>query len=179
VLEEPLQAALAKKLLKGDFSMKRPALTGAVLASTAMLATALPLFAADTLTWPWNDKTPPDPALSVLTSVESVKAGINKVKPPTIAISIEASAPTPGFSEFQLVPRMGDPNDLIFAFDAKGRPSQDPTQQVVTPVTISVEYSEAPVDKVGVVEVYSQSNCKAFSLTYNKEVDCTSTSVPQ
>jgi hypothetical protein len=159
--------------------MKRPTLAAAVLASAAMLAATLPLLAADTMTWPWKDKTPPDPALVVLTSVESVKAGINKVKPPTVAITVEASAPTPDFSELQLTPRMGDPNDLIFAFDAKGRPSQDPTQQVVSPVTISVEYADAPIDKVGVVEVYSQSNCKAFSLTDNKEVDCTSSSVPQ
>jgi hypothetical protein len=159
--------------------MKRPALVGAMMASTIALAATLPVLAADTLTWPWKDKTPPDPALVVLTSVEGVKAAINKVKPPTVAISVEASAPTPGYSELQLTARMGDPNDLIFAFDAKGRPSQDSTQQVITPVTISAEYTDAPVDKVGVVEVYSQTNCKAFSLSDNKEVECTSTSVPQ
>ncbi len=48
---------------------------------------------------------------------------------------------------------MGDPKDLIFAFDAKGRPPQDMTIQVVTPVSFTVEYSDAPIDKIGVVEV--------------------------
>ena len=74
---------------------------------------------------------------------------------------------------------MGDPKDLIFAFDAKGRPPQDMTIQVVTPVSFSVEYSDAPIDKVGVIEVYGQSNCKAFSVTDNKAVECTSQSAPQ
>ena len=59
--------------------------------------------------------------------------------------------------ETRLTPRVGDPNDLIFAFDAKGRPPQDMTIQVVTPVTFTAEYTGAPIDKVGVVEVYGTS----------------------
>ena len=39
---------------------------------------------------------------------------------------------------------------------------------MVTPVSFTVEYVGRPIDKVGVVEVYSQDNCKAFSLTENK-----------
>ena len=45
--------------------------------------------------------------------------------------------------------------------------------QVVTPVSFTVDYADAPIDKVGVIEVYSQSNCKAFSVKDNKPSDCT------
>ena len=48
-----------------------------------------------------------------------------------------------------------------------------------TQVTISAKYSDAPVAKVGVIEVYGQKNCKAFSIADNKAVECTSKSMPQ
>ena len=159
--------------------MKRPILIGAMVASAAVMTASLPLFAADPQPWPWKSKLPPDPALVQLASVEDVTVVINKSNPPTVVITVNASAPTPGFSELQLTPRMGDPKDLIFAFDAKGRPSQDMVTQVITPVTFSVEYVDAPIDKVGVVEVYTQGNCKAFSVTENKAAECTSISTPQ
>ena len=76
-------------------------------------------------------------------------------------------------------PALGDPDDLIFAFDAKGRPPQDMTIQVVTPVSFTVDYTDAPIDKVGVIEVQSQSNCKAFSVKDKKPTDCTSRTAPQ
>ena len=159
--------------------MKRLTIIGALTASAAVMTAHLSLLAADTLPWPWKNKTPPDPALVILTSVEGVSVAIDKSEPPTVAVTVEASAPTPGFTEFQLAPRMGDPNDLIFAFDAKGRPPQDMSAQVITPVTISAKFGGAPIDKVGVVEVYAQGNCKAFSVTDNKATECTSQSVPQ
>ena len=93
------------------------------------------------LTWPWKDKTPSDPALVQLSSVENVTAAINKSDPPTVTVTVDALAPTPNYTELQLTPRIGDPDDLIFAFDAKGRPPQDITTQVVTPVSFTVEYS--------------------------------------
>ena len=99
--------------------MKRPILIGAMIASAAVMTASLPLFAADPQPWPWKSKLPPDPALVELASVEGITVVINKSNPPTVAITVNASAPTPGFSEFQLTPRMGDPKDLIFAFDAK------------------------------------------------------------
>lgn len=157
--------------------MKRPVLLGG-LAVFAMVTASVPLL-ADTLPWPWKSKLPPDPALVQLVSVEGVTAVINKSNPPTVSISVSATAPTPNFTELQLTPRMGDPKDLIFAFDAKGRPPQDMTIQVITPVSFSVEYVDAPVDKVGVVEVNSATNCKAFSVTENKPTECTSQSLPQ
>jgi len=92
---------------------------------------------------------------------------------------VKASAPSPGFSEFQLAPRMGDPKDLIFSFDAKGRPSQDLTKQETTPVSFTLEYKDAPIDKIGVVEVHGEANCKAFSVTDNKETECKAKSIPQ
>ena len=159
--------------------MNHPALLGAAIAAFSIASGGGPLFAADPAPWPWKSKLPPDPALVVLTSVEDVTAAINKTDPPTVTITVNASAPTADFSELQLAPRIGDPKDLIFAFDAKGRPPQDLTTQVITPVTFTVEYVDAPIDKVGVVEVNAQGSCKAFSLTENKAVPCTSVSASQ
>ena len=151
----------------------------AVIASLAVMSASLPLLAADPLPWPWKSKLPPDPALVQLVSIEDVSAVINKTTPPTVSITVNASAPTPNYSELQLTPRIGDPKDTIFAFDAKGRPPQDMTIQVVTPVSFTVDFADAPIDKVGVIEVHSQSNCKAFSVKDNKATDCTSVSAPQ
>jgi hypothetical protein len=157
--------------------MNRATLAGA-LATTAALTVSLPLL-AEPVTWPWKSKTPPDPALVNLTSIEDVTVSISKSDPPLVTINVSASAPTPNFTELQLAPRIGDPNGEIFAFDAKGRPPQDLTSQVVTPVTFTAEYTDAPVEKVGVVEIHTTSNCKAFSVKDQKPVDCTSTSLPQ
>jgi len=159
--------------------MNRPVLLGALVAAFALAGGATPLWAADAQPWPWKSKLPPDPALVVLTSVEGVTAAITKSDPPKVTITVSASAPTPNYSELQLTPRMGDPKDLIFAFDAKGRPPQDLSNQVITPVSFTVEFIDAPIEKVGVVEVNAQEGCKAFSLTENKEVPCTSLSAPQ
>jgi hypothetical protein len=158
--------------------MSRLVLLGALTASLAVVATSLPLLAADPQPWPWTSKLPPDPALVQLVSIEGVTVAISKSEPPTVAISVSATAPTPNFTELQLTPRMGDPKDLVFSFDAKGRPPQDMTIQVTSPVSISVEYADAPVASIGVVEVHAQSNCKAFSVKDNKEVECTGSSLP-
>ena len=159
--------------------MNRPVLLGAFVAAFALAAGATPLLAADAQPWPWKSKLPPDPALVVLTSVQGLTAAITKSDPPLVTITVNALAPTPNYSELQLTPRRGDPKDLIFAFDAKGRPPQDLSNQVITPVSFTVEFADAPTDKVGVVEVNAQEGCKAFSLTDNKEVPCTSLSAPQ
>lgn len=159
--------------------MNPKALAGALAAFAAVMTASLPLLAADPLPWPWKSKLPPDPALVQLVSIEDVSVVVDKSNPPVVAITVNASAPTPNYTELQLTPRIGDPNDLIFAFDAKGRPPQDMTIQVVTPVTFTVEYSGAPIEKLGVVEVNAQSNCKAFSVTDNKPTECTSQSTPQ
>jgi hypothetical protein len=158
--------------------MKRFALMGALLAPAAFFAASFAPACAAAIIWPWKDKTPPDPALASLTSIEAITVAINKSNPPTVTITVSASAPTPGFTELQLTPRIGDPKDLIFSFDAKGRPPQDLTNQVIAPVTIAAEYSDAPVESLGVVEVYAQTNCKAFSVKDNKETDCIGRSLP-
>jgi hypothetical protein len=159
--------------------MNTKALAGALTASLAVMTASLPLLAADPLPWPWKSKLPPDPALVQLVSIDDVSVVINKSTPPTVSITVNAQAPTPNYTELQLTPRMGDPGDLIFAFDAKGRPSQDMTIQVVTPVSFTVEYADAPIEKLGVVEINALGNCKAFSVTDNKPTDCTSQSAPQ
>jgi hypothetical protein len=156
--------------------MNRTILFGAVAALVLMSAGAL---AADTLPWPWASKSTPDPALAALTEVGDVSATIDKSEKPLVSITVDATAPTPNYSDLQLVPRMGDPKDLIFAFDAKGRPPQNVSDEAPTQVTISAKYSDAPVAKVGVIEVYGQKNCKAFSVADNKAVECTSKSMPQ
>jgi hypothetical protein len=158
--------------------MYRLILIGA-LATLVGMAAGSPLLAADPQIWPWKSKLPPDPALVQLVSIDGVSVVINKSEPPTVAITINAQAPTPNYTELQLTPRIGDPNDLIFAFDAKGRPPQDMTIQVVTPVSFTVEFTDAPLDKIGVVEVHGQGNCKAFSVKDNKDAECVSQSTPQ
>ncbi len=157
--------------------MNRATLIGALVV-TAALTASLPLL-AEPQPWPWKSKTPADPALVNLTSVEDVKVTISQSEPPLVVITVSASAPTPNFTELQLAPRVGDPNDEIFAFDAKGRPPQDFTTQVITPVTFTAEYTGAPIDKVGVVEIHTLSNCKAYSVKEQKAVECTSQSMPQ
>jgi hypothetical protein len=159
--------------------MNRPVLLGALTTLIAVVTASFPLLAADPLPWPWKSKLPPDPALVRLVSVDDVSVVINKADPSTVTITVNAQAPTPDFTELQLTPRMGDPKDLIFAFDAKGRPPQDMSKQVVTPVTFSVEFGDAPIDKLGVVEVNTQDSCKAFSITENKATECMSQSAPQ
>ncbi len=160
--------------------MNRQGLLKTLIATFGMAGVSAPLFAAEPELWPWKSKLPPDPALVVLTSIEDVTATINKSgDPPTVTISVNASAPTPNFSELQLAPRIGNPKDLIFAFDAKGRPPQDLTTQVITSVSFTVEYVDAPLDKVGVVEVNAPGSCKAFSLTEKMAVACTSQPAPR
>ncbi|MGV1015170.1 MAG: hypothetical protein ACOYB4_09395 [Methyloceanibacter sp.] len=156
--------------------MKNSILIGALIALAGLAASPL---LAEPRPWPWKDKTPPDPALVTLTSIEKVTASLSSAEPPVLTVTVEASAPAPGFTELQFAPRIGDPKDLIFAFDAKGRPPQDMSTQVVSPVTVTADYADPPADKVGVVEVHAQNNCKAFSIKNNQETACTSSSVPQ
>jgi len=141
--------------------MKRSTLFAALLITGTVSA------GAEAVIWPWKDKTPPDPALTTLTSVESVTVAVNKTNPPTVSITVHATAPTPNFTELQLSPRIGDPKDQIFSFDAKGRPPQDMTIQVLSPVEIAVEYTDAPMESLGIIEVYGLDNCKAFSVKEN------------
>lgn len=155
--------------------MNRTLFAGALAALAMMSASVL---AADTIPWPWASKSTPDPALAALTDINDVTASVEKSDKPLVSITVTATAPTPNYSDLQLVPRMGDPKDLIFAFDAKGRPPQNVTDQVVTQITISGKYTDAPIAKVGVIEVYGQNNCKAFSITDNKAVECSSKSMP-
>ncbi len=137
---------------------------------------ATPLIAADTLPWPWTSKMPPDPALVVLPKVASVSASADKA---IVNISVKATAPTPDFTELKLTPRIGDPKDRIFAFDVRGRAPQGAAGEVLTDVTIEASYTDAPLGKFDVIEVYAKDNCVAYSLTEAKQVECTSKSVPQ
>ena len=147
----------------------------AMLAAITLFVAA-PVFAASPQAWPWKSKAPPDPALAALSHIEGVTAGVAEG---TVSISVKAMAPAPGYTELQLVSRMGDPNDRIFAFDARGRAPQEVTTQVLTPVTIEVSYADAPIAKLEVIEVYSNDNCLAYSLKDSKPMECTSRAVPQ
>jgi|GEM_PF-443074 len=152
--------------------MKHPIALGAAIACASAL-TSLSLLAAETQSWPWKDTAPVDPALALLAKVDSFTIAISTLQPPTLSVSVTAQAPTPGFTELKLTPRIGDPTDLVFAFDVRGRRPQEMTTQVLTPVTIDTEYTDAPLASIGVVEVYAQENCKAFSLKDKIEVECT------
>jgi hypothetical protein len=145
------------------------------LAAIALLL-ATPAFAAGPQPWPWKAKAPRNPALATLSHIEAVTASVAEG---TVSVTVKAMAPAPGYTELQLVSRMGDPKDRIFAFDACGRAPQAVTSQVLTPVEIEVSYAEAPVAKLEVIEVYSNDNCLAYSVKDSKPVDCTSKAIPQ
>ena len=143
--------------------------------AVAAMATT-PLLAAEPLPWPWSSKMPPDPALVVLPKVETVTASVDGK---LVTLSVKALAPTAGFSEIALSPRMGDPNDRIFAFDIRGRAPQEIAAPAETAVNLDVSFADAPIGKFDIVEVYAKENCVGFSLTDKKTVDCTAKSVPQ
>lgn len=145
-----------------------------VLTATALLVT--PLLAADAKPWPWKDKAPIDPALATLSRVDAVTAAVDGS---ILTVEVKASAPAPGFSDLALTPRLGDPDDRIFAFDARGRAPQDMTSQVLTPVTVAVSFADAPVAKLDRIEVYANDNCMAYSLKEKKPVECVSKALPQ
>jgi hypothetical protein len=147
----------------------------AMLAAFALFAAA-PVFAAAPQPWPWKTKAPPDPALATLSHIDGVTASVAEG---TVSVAVKAMAPAPGYTELQLVPRMGDPHDRIFAFDARGRAPQTITTQVLTPVTIEVSYADAPIAKLEVIEVYSNDNCLAYAVKDRRPVDCTSRALPQ
>jgi hypothetical protein len=147
----------------------------AMLAAIALFVAA-PVLAAAPQPWPWKAKAPRDPALATLSHIEGVTASVAEG---TVSIAVKAMAPAPGYTELQLVSRMGDPTDRIFAFDACGRAPQQVTSQVLTPVTIEVPYTDAPIAKLEVIEVYSNDNCLAYSLKDSKPVECTSRAMPQ
>ena len=95
-----------------------------------------------------------------------------KTQPATVAISVKAVAPNPKFTELQLAYRMGDTEDLTFEFDARGRPPQDMTTQVETPVTITAEFANPPLAKLGIVEVYAKDNCMSYSIKEKTKTEC-------
>ena len=66
--------------------MNRAKLAGA-LAAAAVLTVSLPLL-AEPLTWPWKSKTPSDPALVGLYSIEDVTVTISKSDPPLVTINV-------------------------------------------------------------------------------------------
>jgi hypothetical protein len=156
--------------------MKRLSL---ILATAAVAVVCSLPSLADPLPWPWKSKTPPDPALVELSKVDDVTVSIKESQPPVLSITVKAEAPAPGYSELQLAYRLGDPKDRIFAFDAKGRAPQDMAAEVLTPVTIEASYNDAPIGNFDVIEVYSKSNCMAYSVKDNKPTQCTGEAAPQ
>jgi hypothetical protein len=147
-----------------------------ILAVFAAAAFTTPLLAGDALTWPWSSKMPPDPALTVLPNVENVSASIDNE---ILKIAVKATAPTPGFSEFALSPRFGDPRDRTFAFDIRGRAPQEIGAETPSPVSLDVSFKDAPIGKFDVIEVYGKDNCVGYSLKESKAVECTAKSISQ
>jgi hypothetical protein len=156
--------------------MRHPLVTLALVTlATLALPAATPVSAADPLPWPWKAKTPPDLALVVLPSVKAVTV---KLDNSIVSMTVEVEAPTPNYSELQLTPRIGDPKDRIFAFDARGRAPQEVAAEVITPVTIEAAYADAPIGKFDVVEVYAKANCVGYSVKEAKPVECKSKPEP-
>jgi hypothetical protein len=112
----------------------------------------------------------------VLPRVDGVTASIDKE---IATISVQATAPTAGFSELALTPRIGDPKDRIFAFDIRGRAPQEAGAEAPAPVSLDVSFAGAPIGKFDVIEVNGKENCLGYSIPDAKTVECTSKSVPQ
>jgi hypothetical protein len=147
-----------------------------LIAWFAMAVLATPLLAAGAEPWPWKAKAPVDPALATLSHVDDVTAS---VADSILTISVKAVAPAAGYSELTLTPRLGDPDDRIFAFDARGRAPQEIASQVLTPVTLAMSYADAPLSKLDRIEVYANDNCMAYSVKDKKPTDCVSKAMPQ
>ncbi len=147
-----------------------------LLPFAAGILAATPLLAAAPLPWPWTSKMPADPALAVLPKVESVTGSLDET---TLKLTIKAVAPTTGFTELALSPRIGDPKDRVFAFDIRGRAPQEAAAPAATPVTLDVAFTGAPSGKFDIVEIYAKENCQGYSLTEKKPVACSAKSVPQ
>ena len=153
--------------------MKAPAPISAAIALLALLGLAGSSHGAEVQPWPWKEKGPVDPALALLTKIDDVTVTVNdKSQPATVSITVKAVAPNPKFTELQLAYRMGDTEDLTFEFDARGRPPQDMTTQVETPVTITAEFTDPPLAKLGVVEVYAKDNCMSYSIKEKSKTEC-------
>jgi hypothetical protein len=145
-----------------------------IAAALFALLAAVPTLARAAEPWPWVAKTPVDPALLILPKVTALTASVaDKI----VKVSVKAVAPQAGFSELQLTARMGNKDDRIFAFDARGRPPQQGAD-VETDVSIEDSYSDAPIGKLGTIEVYSKSNCLGYSLVDKAPVKCTGTPQP-
>jgi hypothetical protein len=152
--------------------MQRPYL----LPFAAAFLAATPLLAAEPLAWPWTSKTPSDPALMVLPKVESVTGSLDDT---TLKLTVKAVAPTTGFSELALSPRIGDPKDRVFAFDIRGRAPQEVAAPAETQVSLDVTFTGAPSGKFDIVEIHAKENCQGYSLTAKNPVACSAKSVPQ
>ena len=151
--------------------MRRP-----LIALSLLAVFATPLLAAETEPWPWKAKAPVDPALATLSHVDDVTAAIDDS---ILTIAVKAVAPGPGYSALTLTPRLGDPDDRIFAFDARGRAPQEMGGQVLTPVTLAISYADDPLSKLDRIEVYANDNCMAYSVKDKKPADCISKAMPQ
>lgn len=146
------------------------------IALFAIFMLATPLLAAGAEPWPWKSKAPVDPALATLSHVDDVTAAVDDS---ILTILVKAVAPAAGYSELTLTPRLGDPDDRIFAFDARGRAPQKIASQVLTPVTLATSYADAPLSKLDRIEVYANDNCMAYSVKDKKPTDCVSKAMPQ
>ena len=147
-----------------------------LIASIAMALLVTPLLAAGAEPWPWKAKAPVDPALATLSHVDHVTAAIGDS---ILTIAVKAVAPSAGYSELTLTPRLGDPDDRIFAFDARGRAPQEVASQVLTPVSLVMSYADAPLSKLDRIEVYANDNCMAYSVKDKRPTDCVSKAMPQ
>lgn len=146
------------------------------IAWLAMAMLTTPLLAAGAEPWPWKSKAPVDPALATLSHIDNVTAAVDDS---ILTISVKAVAPAAGYSELTLTPRLGDPDDRIFAFDARGRAPQDVASQVLTAVSLVMSYADAPLSNLDRIEVYADDNCMAYSVKNKKPADCVSKAMPQ
>ncbi|MFD0987184.1 hypothetical protein [Methyloligella solikamskensis] len=149
-------------------------LSALFLAALIGLATSGAALAAEPMVWPFAEKAPRDPALGLLQKVDGIEVSVKDLDAKLIAIEVKATAPRPGYTDLTLVNRPGKLNDRIFAFELRGRPPQEPSEdEDPTEVTAGGTYKDAPVGEIDVIEVYAEDNCIAYSLAEEKTVECT------
>ena len=86
-------------------------------------------------------------------SVEVNKAG-------TLTLKAEGKTPTAGYYRFGFIPRINAvaPPDGVYDVDVVGYKPQEAAAQAVTPVTVSADWSTAPMSRVKGVRFVTKTN---------------------
>ena len=90
--------------------------------------------------------------------VDSATVEVNKAG--NLTLKAEGKTETPGYYRFGFIPRINAvaPTDGIYDVDVVGYKPETPGAQVVTPVTVSADWSAAPMSRVKGVRFVTKTN---------------------